>query len=60
MKYSLRILKNKNLLKRHKNPPPNALNIKYFWTLSYNNWGGGGFGVSLNHPILNFKKTVCP
>ena len=20
----------------------------------------GGFGVSLNYPILNFKKTVCP
>ena len=20
----------------------------------------GGFAVSLNYPILNFKKTVCP
>ena len=39
MKYSLQILKNKNLFKRHKYPSPNALNIKYFWTLSYNNWG---------------------
>ena len=26
--------------------------------LSYNYWGG--FRVSLNYPILNFKKTVCP
>ena len=27
-----------------------------FLTLSYNYWG---FWVSLNYPILNFKKTVC-
>ena len=39
MKYSLRILKNKNLFKRHKHPSPNALNIKYFWTFSYKHWG---------------------
>ena len=32
MKYSLRILKNKNLFKRHKYPSPEAFNIKY------NNW----------------------
>ena len=38
MKYSLQILKNKNLFKRHKYPSPNALNIKYFWTLSDNHW----------------------
>ena len=38
MKYSLRILKNKNLIKRHKHPSPDALSIKYFWTLSYNHW----------------------
>ena len=23
---------------RHKHPFPNALNIKYFWTLGYNHW----------------------
>ena len=57
MKYSLLILKNKNLFKRHKYPFPNALNTKYFLTLSYNHWG---FWVSLNYPVLNFKKTVCP
>ena len=28
------MLKNKNLFKRHKYPSPNALNIKYFCTLS--------------------------
>ena len=39
MKYSLRILKNKNIFKRHEYPSPNALNIKYIWTLSYNHWG---------------------
>ena len=39
-------------------PSPNALNIKYFWILSYN-YGGGDFWVSLNCPILNFKKKVC-
>ena len=27
------------------------------WTLSYSHWG---FWVSLNYPILNFKKMVCP
>ena len=58
MKYSIRIVKNKNLFKRHKYPSPNAFSIKYFWTLSCNHWGG--FWVSLNYPILNFKKTVCP
>ena len=30
MNYSLPILKNKNLFKRHKYCSPNALNIKYF------------------------------
>ena len=35
MKYSLQILKNKNLFKRQKYPFLNALNIKYFCTLSY-------------------------
>ena len=32
MKYSLRILKKKNLFKRLKYPSPNAMNIKYFDT----------------------------
>ena len=36
---------------------PDALNIKYFWTLSYNHWV---FLASLNYPILNFKKMICP
>ena len=44
------------IFKRNKYPSPNALNIKYFWTLSYNHWKGGGEVLS----ILNFKKTVCP
>ena len=38
MKYNLQILKNKNLFKRVKHPSPNALNIKYFWTLNHNYW----------------------
>ena len=38
-KYSLWILKNKNLFMSHKHPSPNALNIKYFWTLCCNHWG---------------------
>ena len=57
MKYSLRILKNKNLSKRLKYPSPNELSIKYFW---HSATIIGGFRVSLNYPILNFKKTVCP
>ena len=44
MKYSLQILKNKNLFKRLKYPFPNALDIKYFWTLSGNHWGF--FGIT--------------
>ena len=51
MKYSLQILKNKNLFKRHKNPSPNALKIKYFWTLSYNHWVF--FGIAGNS-----KRTI--
>ena len=37
-KYNLQILENKNLFKILKYPSPNALNIKYFWTLSHNYW----------------------
>ena len=39
MKHCLQILKNESLFKRHKYPSSNSLNIKYFWTLSYNHWG---------------------
>ena len=54
MKYSLRILKNKNLFKRHKYPSPNASNIKYFWTLSYNHWRF--FGITkLSNSLLQEK-----
>ena len=35
-------LRNKTFFKRLKYPSPNALNIRYFWTLSYNYWGFGG------------------
>ena len=39
--------------------------IKHQWTLNNNIFGHsattiGGVWVSLNYPILNFKKTVCP
>ena len=57
MKYSLRKLQNKNPLKRHKYPSPTVLNIKYIFGPSATSVGG--FGVSLNYPTLNFKKTVC-
>ena len=65
MKYSLRILKNKNIFKKHNYPPPNALiehqifldhQLKPFFC------GGGGAEkvcVSLIYPARNFKKTVC-
>ena len=57
MKYSLRIIKNKNLFKRHKYPSLNALSIKYFQTLSYNHWGF--FGITkLSNP--HFQEKVCP
>ena len=56
MKYSLQMLKTL-LFKRHKYPSPNALNIKYFWTLSYNHWAFLGI---TKYQIHNFKKTVCP
>ena len=29
---------NTHLFKKHKYPSPNALNIKYSWTLNYNHW----------------------
>ena len=57
MKYSLWILWNKNYFKRLKYPSPNALNIKCFW---HSATIIGGFGVSLNYPILNFKEMVYP
>ena len=46
--YSLRILKSKNLFKRHEYPSPNALNIKYFWTFNYNHWGFFGITILTN------------
>ena len=49
MKYSLQILKNKNIFKRHKYPFPNVWDIKYFWTLSYNHWGSWGI-TELSNP----------
>ena len=39
------------LFKRHKYPSPNALNIKYFWTLSYNHWEFLGI-TKLSNPWL--------
>ena len=57
MKYSLQILKNENFFKRLTYPSPNALNIKYFW---HSATIIGGFWVSLNYPILNFKKMIWP
>ena len=54
MKYSLQILKNKNL--------SNVL-PQMHWTSNIFGHSAttiGGFWVSLNYPILNFKKTVCP
>ena len=51
MKYNPQILKNKKLFKRLKYPSTNALNIKYFWTLSYNKWGVWGI-TKLSNPEL--------
>ena len=51
MKYSLQILKNKNLFKRHKYPFTNALNIKYFGNLSYNHCGALDI-TKLSNPSL--------
>ena len=51
MKYSLQILKNKIFFKRLKYPSPNALNIRYFWTLNYNYWGFGGI-AEISNPYL--------
>ena len=56
MKHSLQILKNKNIFNRHKYPFPNALNIKYFWTLSYNHWGIWGI-TKLFNPYLKENST---
>ena len=41
--------KNKNLFKRHKYTSPNALNIKYFWIISYNHWEVFGI-IKLSNP----------
>ena len=42
MKYSLQILKKKNLLKRHKYPSPNILKSDFFWP-SATTIGGLGY-----------------
>ena len=55
MKYSLQILKNKSF-SRDSNILP-----QMHWTLDIFGHSAtiiGGLGVSLNYPILNFKKTV--
>ena len=63
MKHSQQILLkySKNLFKRRKYPPPNAFNIKYFWTHpQLQQLGLEGVGVGTIYPIFNFKKTVYP
>lgn len=57
MKYSLCKLRNKNLFKRCKYPSPNAMR-SFFFVPSVTTIEG--FWISLNYPILNFKKTVYP
>ena len=57
MRYSLQILKSKNLVRRHNYPSPNALNIEFYGPSATII---GGFWVSLIYSILNFKKMVCP
>ena len=42
MKYSLQILKKQNFFQETQISFPNALNIRYIWTLIYNYWGFGG------------------
>ena len=53
MKYSIQILKNKNLFKRHNYPSPSAMSIDIFEPTATTI---GGFGVSLNYLILNLRK----
>ena len=50
-------LKNKRFFKRLKYPSPNALNTRYFWTLSYNYWGFGGI-TKISNPEL--KENGMP
>ena len=45
--------KNKNLFHRNRYAFPKASNIKYIWAIIL--WG---LRVWLNHPHINFKKTV--
>ena len=54
MACTLSVLVSRSITIRHKYLSSNALNLKYFWTLSW------GFWVSLNCPVLNFKKMVNP
>ena len=47
----------KNLFKRLKYPSLNALNIKYFWTLSYNYWSF--LGITKLSKSLTSKKRYA-
>ena len=59
MKDSLRILKN-NLFKNHKyHGTSNSIKHQIFLDTQLATIIGG-FWISLNYPILNFKKIVCP
>ena len=58
MKYSLQILKNRNLFKRHKYPSPNAWNIKMF--LDHQLYKHLRVLGTTKLSNLNFKKLVCP
>ena len=57
MKYCLRIFKNKNLFKRRKSFPKC---IEHQIFLDPQLQPLGLIWVSVNYPILNFKKTVYP
>ena len=57
MKYSLQTLKNRKIFKRRK------YTSQMHWTSNIFGHPATtirGFWASLNYPILNFKKTVCP
>ena len=51
------LVEKKNLFKRLKYPSLNALNIKYFWTLSYNYWSF--LGITKLSKSLTSKKRYA-
>ena len=64
--YTFHVKTNSNIVYKYLKPKsfqetqisfPKCIKHQIFLTLSYNYWG---FWVSLNYPILNFKKTICP